>query len=860
MSKKSYISLTSSRAAVPRSKRLRAAAGGTSAGSSGGTLNVTVESKDLSSEVLALLHDHTNKTLLDKLSVDADGYLKNGDDKIKAAFADEAAHAVEADHSRLADDLSTTSPVWGKFLRKDIDDTAAGRVTINGGTVTPETVTPAFVSGWSGAGWRLLQGNGGSSLEVDEMTIRRTLRVFELLVQQVRSVGGELVVSAANGRVAEVNGSTITIENAADGVDSFGCMFAVGDIVRCQRWDNHRSTTHQWTATVASVSGNNIVIADLAGTAPPEVGDEVVQMGNVSDTTRQGLVTITATEGGEPRVTVLAGVNSPTITSDKVRLVAGGLSGVNDAVFGPLNGYGLYSDNAYLRGVFKLRNGRDVGTSLEIIESGLRSVVRGMMTDNIIVNGSMDAWNGWRARDVDRETGKVYTDGDAVMMSGEQLLLDKPLTGVSRPVTHYEVADGHKCLHTYAGSYIVGTIDKSVVLNALGYDSEQDIDAAEVEATWPMRLSLDYKKGSGASIAFSAGGGYHNISGGDAIGDGWYSKQIDISVEIAYEDQQTQHHELLDSVLFSVTGGEAYIANVKLFRPVESLIEQKADEITAGVSTSVADLQAQLGSASAIAAEGGKARLVALGGIVGALTGAGIKINQQQIVLSAANVLVNTGAYSGTLFTSRNIDGVEKSVISTDIVLSEQVFVTWPNGNKRITINRNGDGVMRYWYPGGQLMREEVISYDTAGNVNGYQTIFYNTDGSIRWKMDAFGNITKQTAIKWAQSYWVDCGNHEDADEGAWNQQGILQSDTTLWQKNGGTTTYYEDNTLAEDSPKTEGDEAGNEYTGWLADPVPGVWVEYDERDRRVETPYRRVVHMTDGIIDDDTNREITNE
>jgi hypothetical protein len=63
---------------------------------------------------------------------------------------------------------------------------------------------------------------------------------------------------------------------------------------------------------------------------------------------------------------------------------------------------------------------------------------------------------------------------------------------------------------------------------------------------------------------------------------------------------------------------------------------------------------------------------------------------------------------------------------------------------------------------------------------------------------------------------------------------------------------------LAEDSPKTEGDEAGNEYTGWLADPVPGVWVEYDERDRRVETPYRRVVHMTDGIIDDDTNREIT--
>ena len=58
-----------------------------------------------------------------------------------------------------------------------------------------------FVDGMTGEGWQLWMDalTGLSNLTVDKVTIRQTLVALELLIQKVRSVGGQFVVSAANG-------------------------------------------------------------------------------------------------------------------------------------------------------------------------------------------------------------------------------------------------------------------------------------------------------------------------------------------------------------------------------------------------------------------------------------------------------------------------------------------------------------------------------------------------------------------------------------------------------------------------------------------------------------------------------------
>jgi hypothetical protein len=61
--------------------------------------------------------------------------------------------------------------------------------------------SPKFVDGLSGEGWRLWMEDALSHLTVDKLTVRHIMTVFELLIEKVRSVGGQLCVSAANGKI-----------------------------------------------------------------------------------------------------------------------------------------------------------------------------------------------------------------------------------------------------------------------------------------------------------------------------------------------------------------------------------------------------------------------------------------------------------------------------------------------------------------------------------------------------------------------------------------------------------------------------------------------------------------------------------
>ena len=62
-----------------------------------------------------------------------------------------------------------------------------------------------FRNGFTGEGWQLWVDEWGlSNLEIDRLTVRQIMTVFELLIERIRAVGGQIIVSAANGKVKSV--------------------------------------------------------------------------------------------------------------------------------------------------------------------------------------------------------------------------------------------------------------------------------------------------------------------------------------------------------------------------------------------------------------------------------------------------------------------------------------------------------------------------------------------------------------------------------------------------------------------------------------------------------------------------------
>ena len=219
--------------------------------------------------------------------------------------------------------------------------------------------SPTFVSGFLGEGFKIWVENGNWHIECDNLTVRQTMNIFELLIQKIRSVNGALDVSQSNGKIKSVSEDET---NYVITMEEEGETFQPNDLVRCQVWTG--SKTKFYWVEVASVSGNSITVKKSEFTAgnKPEKGDEVVQMGNTQNAQRQALIYITAQESGHPYIEILNGVKTKSLSgTNRTRL--GDLSNIQDSAFPEgqqPSGSGLYCDNAFLRGIFLLRNGKSV--------------------------------------------------------------------------------------------------------------------------------------------------------------------------------------------------------------------------------------------------------------------------------------------------------------------------------------------------------------------------------------------------------------------------------------------------------------------------------------------------------------------
>lgn len=297
----------------------------------------------------------------------------------------------------------TISQLRKLFINKDRDDETEHSVTFNKGLETLSAVIREFISseifssGLLGSGFSIYEQDGEWIAEFDRAIFRKAIFAFEFIINRARSIAGDICVSSGNGKIKSigVRGQDYVIELE-------GAMtFVPDDFARCQVYGDNPK--YYWVKVKAVEDKAIIVPMSEFTESLPAVGDELVQLGNETNTGRQSAIYISTSESGVPYVDVYNGINQRNLEGTlKTRM--GGLDGIKDNSF-PAdrqpNGYGLYSDNCFLKGVFLLSTGEDILTKFLVMENMFRSEMENLRNeiqekDNYLSNSAFasdtDRW------------------------------------------------------------------------------------------------------------------------------------------------------------------------------------------------------------------------------------------------------------------------------------------------------------------------------------------------------------------------------------------------------------------------------------------------------------------------------------
>lgn len=166
--------------------------------------------------------------------------------------------------------------------------------------------------------------DGNRVVEADVLVGRMALRVNELIVNQVEYVGGQKIYSAAAMTVSKVE-STTTIwrcyfDNKQGAVRN---MFLAGDLAFCQRFNGTEEGgyTTYW-AKVTAIGSDYIELSKTdimsAGSGSPAVGDNIIQLGNVSDQDRQSAIILSSYGANSPSIRLYHGITGYTLANKDV--------------------------------------------------------------------------------------------------------------------------------------------------------------------------------------------------------------------------------------------------------------------------------------------------------------------------------------------------------------------------------------------------------------------------------------------------------------------------------------------------------------------------------------------------------------
>ena len=257
-------------------------------------------------------HRHDNMSVLNALDR-IGGYLTLDAQKILAGLADEA---------KSARTLDPKSVDWEKIVRTDQDTIVNSLTTFMKGIVFGKSVRGE-------SGISIYQDEEGNwHLDAEYLHVHRKLTAEEVEIMKTSHIKGKIVNSAGSfvvSKIERIVGAWRCYfrQEDADGRRIYNSM-QVDDLALCETFNlidaGGQLSNHYWHRRVIAVGTDYVDIADntnvddyASGSDIPQVGDEVVQLGNLTDKDRQSAIIQSAAGTGAPYFKIIKGINSFTL-------------------------------------------------------------------------------------------------------------------------------------------------------------------------------------------------------------------------------------------------------------------------------------------------------------------------------------------------------------------------------------------------------------------------------------------------------------------------------------------------------------------------------------------------------------------
>lgn len=340
------------------------------------------------------------------------------------------------------------------FLRKDINDTAHGIILFD-----KKIGSSVYLEGWEGKGWEI-EGTGAAELEslrvrsdifvknrigsdtfvsgfpngfgwdlspykrinaaeveetkyrleIDDIIVRGKLRVFEMIISQLRGENDN-VIFAGMMKVDHYDKTSKRIYLDTDEGVIYN-PFRSGDILMVQRYGglpsagNNYNVIKQYELQVEEAGVGDLAdkekrldwitftnfVGELSDIAE---GDVLTRVDSVTDSTRKGIVKVTTIdEIGAPYIDVVYGMKTDPENATKARM--GNLSGIRTKSGIDLTGlWGIYGNGAYFENsTYILENGNTIEQEFSIMNGEFNSIIGQIKNDmsleagNILVNST----------------------------------------------------------------------------------------------------------------------------------------------------------------------------------------------------------------------------------------------------------------------------------------------------------------------------------------------------------------------------------------------------------------------------------------------------------------------------------------
>ena len=257
-------------------------------------------------------HRHDNMSVLNALDR-IGGYLTLDAQKIAAGLADEA---------KAARTLDPKSVDWEKIVRTDKDTIVNALTTFMKGIVFGKSVR-----GESGVS--IYQDEQGAwHIDAEYLHVHRKLTAEEVEIMNTSHIKGKIVNSAGGfviSKIERIVGAwrCFFVQQDAEGRRVYNSM-RVDDLALCETFNlidaGGQLSNHYWHRRVIAVGTDYVDIADntnvddyASGSDTPQVGDEVVQLGHLTDEDRQSAIIQSVAGEGAPYFKIIKGINSFTL-------------------------------------------------------------------------------------------------------------------------------------------------------------------------------------------------------------------------------------------------------------------------------------------------------------------------------------------------------------------------------------------------------------------------------------------------------------------------------------------------------------------------------------------------------------------